>query len=257
MNKLNRYILLTFVITYTLWGIVAIYTQSKDVPFGSSMPLVVLYVLGVLTPAITALTVNKQMLPRDAFHSFCRNCFIPPKKFTWYVFALVITMIFQLLPYVLFGGDRTGPLYLLIMQFPLYILIGGLEEIGWRGLMQRELEKKLPSLISTLAVGVVWSLWHLPLFFIEGTYQELYLNFFNFLISTVAFSFILAVIYHRTRSVFMCIVTHATLNSVSAVFVTGEALAGELIALLIGLVIFIWSHLTDREQPEKQRDLKW
>lgn len=93
--------------------------------------------------------------------------------------------------------------------------------------------------------------------FIEGTYQELYLNFFNFLISTVAFSFILAVIYHRTRSVFMCIVTHATLNSVSAVFVTGEALAGELIALLIGLVIFIWSHLTDREQPEKQRDLKW
>ncbi|MCM3782033.1 CPBP family intramembrane metalloprotease [Neobacillus mesonae] len=251
MIKVNRYSLLTFLITYTLWGIVAIYTQWRDVTFGSSIPLILLYVLGVLSPAISALTINKRMVSREEFYSFCRNCFTPPKKFTWYVFVLVVTVIFQLLPYVIFGGERTGPLYLIALQFPLYILIGGMEEIGWRGLMQPELEKKWSPFVSTMIVGVVWSLWHLPLFFIVGTYQELYLNFFNFSISTIAFSFILSVVYQRTRSVFMCIITHAILNSVSAVFVTGEVWMGELIALAIGLVIFIWSQIMNQDRPKK------
>ncbi|WP_054957911.1 CPBP family intramembrane glutamic endopeptidase [Paenibacillus dakarensis] len=257
MKSVNRYSILTFVVTYTLWGIVAIYTQWKNVPFGSSIPLIVLYVLGVLSPAISAMTINKQLVSKEAFHSFCRNCFMPPKKFTWYVLILVVTVVFQLLPYVLFGGERSGPLYLIVLQFPLYILIGGMEEIGWRGLMQPELEKKWSPFISTMIVGVVWSLWHLPLFFIVGTYQELYLSFFNFSISTIAFSFILAVVYQRTRSVFMCIITHAFLNSLSAVFITGEAWMGELISLLIGFVIFIWSQITDRSRPNCRGIRTW
>lgn len=251
MNKVTRYTLLTFVITYALWGIVAIYTQWKSVSFGSSLTLIVLYVLGVLSPAISALTIHKRMSSRMEFHAFCKKCFIPSKKLSWYVFILGITIIFQLLPYVLFGGERTGPLYLIALQFPLYILIGGMEEIGWRGLMQPELQKKLSPLISTLIVGVVWSLWHLPLFFIVGTYQELYLNFFYFLINTLAFSFILAAVYQRTASVFMCIITHAFLNSIAAVFVTKEAWIGELVALAIGLGIFMWAQIAERNRLNK------
>jgi len=45
------------------------------------------------------------------------------------------------------------------------------EEIGWRGLALPELQRQLGSLGGNIAVGVIWALWHLPLFWLRGSYQ--------------------------------------------------------------------------------------
>jgi membrane protease YdiL (CAAX protease family) len=45
------------------------------------------------------------------------------------------------------------------------------EEIGWRGLALPLLQQHLGSLVGNIAVGVLWALWHLPLFWLRGSYQ--------------------------------------------------------------------------------------
>ncbi len=62
------------------------------------------------------------------------------------------------------------PLFLL--AFTLTALArGGMEEPGWRGMLQPALQHTFSPLIASLIVAVVWSLWHLPLF-LNGFYPE-------------------------------------------------------------------------------------
>jgi membrane protease YdiL (CAAX protease family) len=53
-----------------------------------------------------------------------------------------------------------------------FLIYDGLgEEIGWRGLALPLLQERLGSLGGSVAVGVLWALWHLPLFFMPGSSQ--------------------------------------------------------------------------------------
>jgi uncharacterized protein len=54
-----------------------------------------------------------------------------------------------------------------------FALAAGLaEEPGWRGLAQDGVEPTAGRWRSALILGALWSLWHLPLYFIDGTYQH-------------------------------------------------------------------------------------
>lgn len=45
-----------------------------------------------------------------------------------------------------------------------------LEELGWRGYALDRLQLNWSALGASLLLGVVWAVWHLPLFFIEGSF---------------------------------------------------------------------------------------
>ena len=53
----------------------------------------------------------------------------------------------------------------------LIILAGLGEEFGWRGFLLPRLQRHHNALISSLIIGVFHSLWHIPLFLVEGTAQ--------------------------------------------------------------------------------------
>ncbi|UNS98603.1 lysostaphin resistance A-like protein [Streptomyces tubbatahanensis] len=54
------------------------------------------------------------------------------------------------------------------------MLIGGplAEEPGWRGTVHPRMRASLGRYLTALVLGVVWSVWHLPLFFLDGTVQH-------------------------------------------------------------------------------------
>jgi membrane protease YdiL (CAAX protease family) len=66
--------------------------------------------------------------------------------------------------------SHVGPIYMII---PLLIFAtlthGGLgEELGWRGFLLPRLQARYSALVSSIIIGIMWGLWHLPLFLIEG-----------------------------------------------------------------------------------------
>ncbi|WP_165861312.1 CPBP family intramembrane glutamic endopeptidase [Paenibacillus paeoniae] len=96
------------------------------------------------------------------------------------------------------------PIYIAVLSIPVLIIGGGLEELGWRYILQPFLETRFSSITSALLTSCIWALWHLPLFFIPGTSQFNW-SFGLFCISIVGMSFALAVIYRISRSIWLCI----------------------------------------------------
>ncbi|WP_206665266.1 hypothetical protein, partial [Peribacillus simplex] len=71
----------------------------KNIPFGSSIALYILYILGVIGPAIAGITVSKRSDSKEDFSMFLKSCYQPPKNLNWYLFIIVIVLVFSLLPY--------------------------------------------------------------------------------------------------------------------------------------------------------------
>src|SRR5690606_29933410 len=49
------------------------------------------------------------------------------------------------------------------------LVIGPIEEFGWRGLMLPLLQRRFMPFWAGIIVGVVWGLWHVPAFLLSGT----------------------------------------------------------------------------------------
>ena len=126
-------------------------------------------------------------------------------------YALVL-VILQLLLYRLLGGvfDYSQFIKQLPSILPLMILGPISEEFGWRGFLQKKLNKDFSPIVISIIVGVVWSLWHLPLFFMVGTSQhEFNIPFISFLISITSSAFIFTYIYNKSKeSLFSAIMLH-------------------------------------------------
>ena len=83
---------------------------------------------------------------------------------------------------------------------------------AWRNITWPELNKKFGFFLATLITSVIWWIWHLPLFFIQGVSQY-HKSFFVFGIMVLGLSFMLAVIRDLTGSVWLCVFCHAIVNS--------------------------------------------
>ena len=95
------------------------------------------------------------------------------------------------------------------------------------------MEKKLPFPIATVITGTVWGIWHIPLWFIEGSSQQ-NMAFSLFLILGVLLSFFLAALYKKTQCVFACNVFHGLINTLLSMFVIKLNLV-----LVCGLIVML------------------
>jgi membrane protease YdiL (CAAX protease family) len=123
-----------------------------------------------------------------------------------------------------------------------------IEEISWRGYGVDSLRGRLSMLSATLVFGVLWSLWHLPLVFLPGTYQHdvastgnsLFLA--NFFAGGLPLAFIANWLYYRSeRSILIGVVFHAAGNAstelLSATQVTKGIVTVVMAIVAIGLVV--------------------
>lgn len=120
------------------------------------------------------------------------------------------------------------------------VIYGGNEELGWRGVMQPLLYEKLSFPVATLITGVVWGIWHLPLWFVDGASQQ-NIPFVLFMILGILLSFFFASVYKKTRSVFYCCVLHGLTNTLLSVFIIkiNVVLVVGLL-LMLGFSIYLW-----------------
>ena len=124
--------------------------------------------------------------------------------------------------------------YFPIILFVKALVFGGIEEIGWRYFFQPALQEKLTYLVSTLCTFVAWSLWHILYFYIDGSLAMV--NLLPFLLGLLSNCFILSAIYTKTRSLWLCVMTHALINALSQLSSTEENLG---LSLVIKVLIIL------------------
>jgi hypothetical protein len=120
------------------------------------------------------------------------------------------------------------------------------EEFGWRGYALEHLQDAWSALASSIVVGLMWGLWHLPLFFMPR--QEFYYQrpIWGLILSTTLISFLFTWIYNNTgRSIWAALLFHTMFNLSHYLFPTlGSDRASLLLFLFlfvaIGLVLAIW-----------------
>ena len=150
-------------------------------------------------------------------------------------YLLVLIFIgLDFLPQV-FSGEMIIPTwYFPIILFVKALVFGGIEEIGWRYFFQPTLQEKLTYIVSTLCTFVAWSLWHLLYFYIDGSLAMV--NLIPFLLGLLSNCFILSAIYTKTRSLWLCVMTHALINDLSQLSSTEENLG---LSLVIKVLIIL------------------
>lgn len=248
-SSIKRYLLWCFGITYLAWGGLAICSRLLDAPFSNYTWMYIVYVVGVLSPAIAAVIVWVKKEGKGA-RQVSRQLFRLPKHRSDWLLLLVVVATFQALPYLFFGSHMTTSFLNVFLYIPIFVIIGGLEEVGWRGFWLEHIlvDNKWSKFKAALVIGLVWQLWHLPLFGILGTYQQQYMSLGIHTLWTLALSFVLTALYFRSRSILLCILTHASINAVGEIFILQMSWAEAITKLTLCILFFFVMAYVDQRQ---------
>ena len=180
------------------------------VDYGTPIGLFTL-ILGGLSSAIWGGYVSIRY-HRSSVKQLVRDFFQVKQPLSSYLLVLIFIGL-DFLPLVLSGGMIIQAWYLPIILFCKALVFGGIEEIGWRYFFQPALQEKLTYLVSTLFTFLAWSLWHILYFYIDGSLSTIHL--LPFLLGLLSNCFILSAIYTKSRSLWLCVMTHALINALS------------------------------------------
>lgn len=93
------------------------------------------------------------------------------------------------------------------------------EEFGWRGFAFENLRKKYRALTVAVIAGLMWGLWHLPLFFVPRAEDYYNRPIWGLILTTILVGVILAWFYMNTKgSIFAVMLGHAMFNWSNWVF---------------------------------------
>jgi membrane protease YdiL (CAAX protease family) len=168
----------------------------------------------------------------------------------WYAVAFWLPPAMMLLALAIHGAlggpvpasPALGQLPLAIANFGLVLLVGGPlgEEFGWRGYALPALATRLNWRIGSVLVGLIWGLWHLPLFFIAST-PQVHMPILWFLASTTAQSVMFAWLLNNScQSIVPALVMHTSINAwINVIPVIPTSGDMRPFALLIGIQVLI------------------
>lgn len=215
-----EYIIWTFLITYCSWGILWLASQMGLLELRTPLGMLLL-TIGGSGPPIAAYFMLRHHGKITGFKPFIKEAFAVKQPPIAYIIVFIFTAAYFGIPALLGGITPNLPVYTAVLSIPIMIIGGGLEELGWRYILQPMLEKKIGFVKAVLVTALIWAVWHLPLFFIQGTSQSNW-NFGLFTLLVIGMSFALAVIYRLSKSIWLCILFHSMINAFSASWVMDE-----------------------------------
>lgn len=202
---------LTFALSWAVW--VPMMVLKIDHP---------IYKLGTFGPVIVALLLTAICEGREGVRSLAQRLLVWRVSVFWYLFSFFSTAVVALIAiglHVLLGGEAgafndPAQLYLVIPAF-LYVLFTSVvgEEIGWRGYALPRLQARSSALGASITLGLIWGIWHLPLFWMAGNFHQ-HIPVSLFLLQTTGFSVLYTWMWNNTRgSLLMPHLFHAASNT--------------------------------------------
>ena len=210
--------------SWSIWGLVLYGLRATAVDPSLLMPLIL---LGACGPTIAAIFVTATEGGRSALRTLLGRFLIWRVGIRWYVLAIVGPSVFVGIGLALarLAGADLGEVSFAAWPFVFVYLLSAIptgalaEELGWRGFLLPLLRERQGAAMASLAVGLVWFCWHIPLFWaptgttvsgqpVTVTAVTGYAAF------VVSVSFLFTWIHDNTRgSVLLAVLLHAGLNA--------------------------------------------
>ena len=215
--RLTGFFLLTFVVTWSAWLASARWSGRLPLLFGLGGPI---FLLGVFAPALVAIGLTAVQGGREGVARLLSRIGRWRVAARFYLFAVTYLVVIKLTAAVLHRavlgawpvfGDTPWPLMLGAILVSTWVQAG--EEVGWRGYALPRLAPSFGLGGASVVIGIIWALWHLPLFFIPGTGSDGQ-SFPIYLLHVTAISVAMAWLYWKTDgSLLLVMLMHASVNN--------------------------------------------
>jgi len=261
MKRVFQFYLISFIFSWGVWILGMVFLADRMHPtllvsIGGIGPLVglVYYLMCKDTPSVKA---------------FFKHRFFPHHRLGWTMIWLAIFLpilvlidtylwdwIFQTRFLIAFDENFLST-WLISSVFIFFF--GPLpEEMAWRGLAFHDLSKE--SIIKAqVIVMVLWALWHVPLFFIRGTYQAelgiMSLSGLLFFVNILSLSILTGWLYVLSQSIFVVTLFHYMVNLLGEVLVpTKEQTIIRAVIYGVLAVISVIVYLTNQRKESLIKD---
>jgi len=211
-----------FAVSFGLtWGIAALWVLFPDAlaslfgDIGYTNPL---FILAVYAPAIAAFALVLRHGGLGGLARFLGRLLLWRCHGGWYAFVILGIPALMYAAAAIQGalGDVSMPFdpwYAALPALAIALLVGPIEEFGWRGLALPLLQRRYAPFQAGLLLGIVWAVWHIPAFLVGGTPQDGW-SFVPYFIAVVAASIIITALFNDARgSLLLAALVHFQLNN--------------------------------------------
>lgn len=227
------FFLLTFAIT---WGLQlpGVFAQQGLLP-GRPEAYLPFVGLGIFGPLLAATVLTARQGGRPALRELYGRLLLWRVNPLWYVAALLVpTLLLSGVLGLLQLAGRQGPLAYLPAggALAMGLVISVAEEVGWRGYALPRLEARYGAFLGSTLLGVVWYVWHIPMFVGLGVPLDLVLVMLLYF--TGASLFMSWIARGTGGSLLLASLAHwgAHLNN------SHRALPGDVVPLLVHAVVY-------------------
>lgn len=217
----NKPLIIFFLIAFILaWALMGLSVAQNFGRIELAIPLEPLLIIGSWIPNIAAILVIAFVLKRKGG---IKKLFKGWLKFKvpalWYMVTLtpLILSAFSIIIYMLLYGVAPveGVLYDpagLIVLIAMITITGAMgEELGWRGFALPWLQSRMSALSASILLGMIWVLWHAPLWFAGLGFEEN--PFLAYAITGISFTVLVTWACNNSRgSLVIASLFHLTLN---------------------------------------------
>jgi uncharacterized protein len=202
------------------WGLGALaaffpdQVEAMTGPIGMTNPL---FMLVVYSPAIAGIGLVWRHHGTAGLRRYFRRLLMWRMPWVWWAFLVLGAPTVFYLGATLKGEDFDlfpfSPWYALLPALALAMVMGPMEEFGWRGVALPLLQRRMAPLWAGLLLSTLWATWHLPAFLLEGTPQSEW-SFAAFFLGLVAVELSLTPMFDAARgSILIPMIYHFQLNS--------------------------------------------
>lgn len=218
----DRSVVTFFLLVFALaWGLLLIYVFFRDqltALFGEIRASHPLFIMAVYSPAIVAIALVVRHTGADGLRGFLSRLLRWRCPLPWALFLVLgfpaITFTAALISGRLNGGSLDyQPLPALLASLVFMLVLGPVEELGWRGYALPLLQRRMTPFRAGVLLGAIWGAWHLPAFFLSGTPQSEF-SVLPFLLGSIAASVILVPLFNASGgSILLAALFHFQLNN--------------------------------------------
>lgn len=230
-HPIAAYFTLVFAITWALHMPMVLGRDGLGIfPYEVPMALfVILFILGAIAgPTLGAFLVTNALEGKEGRQKLFRRYGQWRVGWPWYVLAIFgIPTIYIIAGSIVLGSVpladlsanwRTffSPYLVSVLIFPAFITWG--EEPGWRGFALTRMQEHYHPLLSSVAVGFMHSLWHLPVFLLVsgpvafGPFDPL--EFVRNTATSIAIAILWTWVFNGAKgSILIAVLLHASLNA--------------------------------------------